>query len=130
MTARDIVGARADFIQLDADCRATLRDMRPLIAQQLPGVLDQFYTQIGKYPDVAKLFSNAQHMRHAKEMQLKHWEVIAAGEFGDTYVQSVNRIGEAHNRLGLEPRWYIGGYSFIREQMLEIIEAPVSARRF
>ena len=25
----------------------------------------------------------------------------------------MNIIGETHNRLGLEPRWYIGGYSFI-----------------
>ena len=28
-------------------------------------------------------------------------------------VDSVRRIGAAHNRLGLEPQWYIGGYAFI-----------------
>jgi methyl-accepting chemotaxis protein len=110
------------FIAMDDAKRATLREMRPLIAKVLPGVLDDFYRLIGKTSEVGRMFSDPQHMRHAREMQLKHWDVIAAAEFGDQYVKSVTRIGETHNRLGLEPRWYIGGYNFILSRLIAAIE--------
>jgi methyl-accepting chemotaxis protein len=39
---------RLAFIGMDEAKRATLREMRPLIAKLLPGVLDQFYVLIAK----------------------------------------------------------------------------------
>jgi methyl-accepting chemotaxis protein len=113
---------RLAFIGMDDAKRSVLREMRPLIAKILPDVLDRFYVLIGKTTEVGRMFSNPQHMRHARDMQLKHWDVIAKADFGDDYVTSVTRIGETHNRLGLEPRWYIGGYNFILSGIIQAIE--------
>ncbi|HUU26084.1 MAG TPA: globin-coupled sensor protein [Methyloceanibacter sp.] len=38
------------------------------------------------------------------------------------YMESVTRVGEVHHRLGLEPRWYIGGYSFILTGLLSALD--------
>ena len=122
--------ARLAFVGMDSAKRAILREMRPLFAKVLPEVLDGFYAQVSKTSEVGSMFSNPQHMRHAKEMQIKHWDVIAAAEYSDTYVESVNRIGETHNKLGLEPRWYIGGYSYIIAGVLSAIETGVPAGWF
>ena len=121
---------RLAFVGIDADTRATLRAMRPTIAAILPGVLDAFYAHISRYPDAGGLFADPAHMRHAKEMQIRHWDVIAQAGFDDDYVRSVTRIGEAHHRLGLEPRWYIGGYSFLLKGLLTALECDVSLGRF
>ena len=51
-------------------------------------------------------------MNRAKSMQEKHWGLIISAQFDESYVASVKKIGQVHNRIGLEPRWYIGGYSF------------------
>ncbi|MCK9912630.1 protoglobin domain-containing protein, partial [Microbacteriaceae bacterium K1510] len=32
-------------------------------------------------------------------------------------------IGRAHARLGLEPRWYIGGYALITERLVHAVIA-------
>ncbi len=130
MSRNESLHERLAFVGMDQAMRATLRDMRPLIAEMLPVVLDGFYQQVARTAQVGSMFSNPQHMRHAKEMQLKHWDVIASAEFSETYVQSVTRIGETHNRLGLEPRWYIGGYSFMLSGVLRAIETGVSAGLF
>jgi methyl-accepting chemotaxis protein len=106
--------------------RAVLRSMRALIARVLPGILDEFYLLIGKTSEVGRMFSNPDHMRHAKERQIKHWDVIAAAEFSEEYGKSVTRIGETHNRLGLEPRWYIGGYNFIISGVVRAIEIDIA----
>lgn len=118
--------SRLAFVGMDDDKRALLRGMRPFIAEKLPAVLDQFYELLTKTSEVGGMFANPNHMRRAKDMQIKHWDVIALAEFGPEYVESVTRIGETHNRLGLEPRWYIGGYSFIISGVITAIETEIS----
>ena len=39
--------------------------------------------------------------------------LIAEGQFSDDYVRAVRTIGQTHARIGLEPRWYIGGYAVV-----------------
>ncbi len=126
MSDEQSIQSRLDFMGIDNAMRETLRELQPLIAAALPGILDQFYSHIKKYPRIAKLFPTDAAIRHAKEAQLRHWATIAAATFDDTYVQSVTRIGQAHNRLGLEPRWYIAGYSMIVTGLLREIEMKIA----
>jgi len=128
MARNDSIESRLAFVGMDEQKRATLRKIRPDIMQALPGILDQFYARAAEFPQTSRLFKNADHMRHAKAMQIKHWDVITSAEFSEAYVESVNRIGEAHNRLGLEPRWYIGGYSIILEGLMQWITRELQTR--
>ena len=57
-------------------------------------------------------------MAHAKEKQVGHWAAIVGAEFDSKYGQNVRTIGNTHARLGLEPRWYIGGYALVLEQLI------------
>jgi methyl-accepting chemotaxis protein len=125
MSDEQSIQSRLDFIGIDNATREALHELQPLIASALPGILDRFYTSILKYPRIAGLFPNEAVVRHAKQAQINHWKSIAAGTFDDGYVQSVTRIGRAHNRLGLEPRWYIAGYSMILTEMLRAIEMEI-----
>jgi methyl-accepting chemotaxis protein len=34
------------------------------------------------------------------------------GDFDDAFMKGVMAVGHAHARIGLEPRWYIGGYAW------------------
>ena len=56
-------------------------------------------------------------MDRASKAQGEHWLKLFSGRFDDDYVNSVRRIGLMHSRIGLEPRWYLGGYSFILGQL-------------
>ena len=105
------IAARLAFHGIDAAAAARLKEGKTLVLSVMPAVLDRFYTHIRGFPETARLFGSDQSMAHARTMQLKHWEIILEGRFDDVYETSVTRIGEVHNKLGLEPRWYIGGYS-------------------
>ena len=113
---------RVEFAQIDEETRALLRELRPTIARVLPGILDNFYAHVRHYPEVEKFFSDRSQMQRARNMQVKHWDAIAAASFDDNYMESVTRVGEVHHRLGLEPRWYIGGYSFILTGLLSALD--------
>jgi methyl-accepting chemotaxis protein len=66
-----------------------------------------------------KYFSSESRVAHAKSAQLEHWMGLFSGHFDAEYFASVKKIGLAHSRIGLEPQWYIGGYSFILSMLME-----------
>lgn len=112
---------RLQFLSIDPSLRQALRQAEPIVRRALPQVLDQFYAHVGHVPELAKMFSSKEHMAHAKQAQIRHWHVILNAQFDEAYVQSVHAIGRAHCRLGLEPRWYIGGYAMLVNGLIHAV---------
>ncbi len=110
---------RLDFIQMDAATRAALAGLRPLIQKHIGTAMEGFYAQVQAFPEVRRFFSSDSMLGSARRRQEDHWGIIASADYGETYVRGVRAIGEAHARLGLEPRWYIGGYALITESLLK-----------
>ena len=113
---------RLDFIGLDRDKRDALRINQDLIASALPDVMDVFYNHLAKWPDVSAFFKNEESRKYARSRQMEHWsENIAAGEFDEKYLNASLKIGKVHNKIGLEPRWYIGGYAILTSHILRSV---------
>ena len=112
------VSDRVAFMGLDDQARQALRGLRPLISKEIGPALDGFYGKVRATPETRKFFRDDQHMDAASSRQAAHWDVIAQAEFSDTYVNTVRTIGQVHARIGLEPRWYIGGYAIVMDRLL------------
>ncbi|MBO1329188.1 globin-coupled sensor protein [Acetobacter suratthaniensis] len=118
-----------DFFQLDeAQCRA-IRSMRDVIDQALPTALDKFYDQARKTPQTRSFFSSEQHIQHARTAQIAHWKNISNADFGEDYNKRVRAIGTVHARIGLEPRWYLGGYAIILDSLIRSALEKAAPRR-
>jgi methyl-accepting chemotaxis protein len=52
-----------------------------------------------------------------KAAQRSHWAKLFSGQFDSSYMEAVRTIGVTHHKIGLEPRWYIGGYNFVLAQL-------------
>ncbi|MEQ1890218.1 MAG: protoglobin domain-containing protein, partial [Alphaproteobacteria bacterium] len=52
--------------------------------------------------------------------QTAHWGRLFNGRFDEAYIQGVRTIGTVHNRIGLEPRWYIGGYALVLSDLTDL----------
>ncbi|RMF09198.1 MAG: globin-coupled sensor protein [Alphaproteobacteria bacterium] len=118
MSANEDLDTRLSFLGIDDGACDQLRSIQPLIERVLPEILTQFYKHISRYHQVERLFPDQKTKDHAKAAQEQHWTLISSGTFNDQYVESVRRIGHAHHQLGLEPRWYIGGYAFILSELV------------
>ncbi|MGI6247381.1 MAG: methyl-accepting chemotaxis protein [Pseudochelatococcus sp.] len=99
--------------------RRILKQNKDIVLGLLPDVMDKFYDYISLFPETSAFFRSRDHMMHAKAMQIRHWEIILDAEFGAEYLASVTKIGEVHSRIGLEPKWYIGGYNFLLCALLD-----------
>ncbi|MFK5979666.1 MAG: globin-coupled sensor protein [Rhizobiaceae bacterium] len=115
------IAERLDFIGLSKkDCKE-IASVKTIVERELPVALDDFYDLIRKTPEVAKFFKSDAMITSARSSQLGHWDAISSGRFDSGYVDKVNVIGGVHARIGLEPRWYIGGYAHLVHHLIKEI---------
>ena len=121
LSAERIIAERLKFLELDDQTRAAIQAAAPLLKLAMPICLDAFYSRVKASPVVSAFFADEEHMMRAKRAQLSHWEDVATGAFDADYYRNVLRIGFAHARIGLEPRWYIGGYAHVLADLAQTI---------
>lgn len=110
---------RLRYARIDATTRADLPAIWQQVAPDLPGVLSRFYAHAHGEPHLSQLLGDKQ--AGLETAQAKHWERLFGGQFDADYVASIRRIGMAHVRIGLEPRWYIAGYQFLLNELSAIV---------
>ncbi len=109
---------RLAFMKLDQAARNRIRSVEPEIREAIPKALNSFYEQLRKTPETARFFRDGAHVDSAKARQSTHWSRIATGQFNQEFVSGVTTVGQVHARIGLEPRWYIGGYALLLEEIV------------
>lgn len=119
MDNRDIDAARLAFMGLEADEGEALSAIRKSVEGSIDHALDRFYDKLAEAPAAASLFTDPSTRMRARQRQHDHWMSLASGHLDAEYFVRSRKIGQVHARIGLEPRWYMGGYSVILEALLE-----------
>ncbi|AXV17039.1 globin-coupled sensor protein [Neorhizobium sp. SOG26] len=114
---------RLEFAGIGPEQRRQLAAIQPIVKQAADSALDVFYRKVKAHPHTSKFFSSDAHIAHAKSKQAQHWEKISSGKYEANYVEGVTAIGKVHARLGIEPRWYIGGYSVVLDGLIRAVIA-------
>ncbi|OYX65743.1 MAG: hypothetical protein B7Y88_07460 [Sphingomonadales bacterium 32-64-17] len=102
---------RARFFDLSEDDFRSFSAVARQLARHAPGALDDLYATINTRPELKDKFRSAEHMNHAKQAQLSHWQAMFSGEPDEAQIGRSRKIGFIHAQIGLEPTWYIGGYA-------------------
>jgi methyl-accepting chemotaxis protein len=100
---------------------AGYRAMASLLRRETPAALAAFYDRVRAEPETRRFFKDETHIQAASQAQERHWDAIIDGRADAAYAASVRSIGHVHARIGLEPRWYIGGYSVILAHLTRAI---------
>ena len=117
----DPAAERLAFIDFSHADRDALRATRDKVLKALGPALDRFYAKVRSTPATAGFFSSDATVAGAKGAQSGHWAAITQGDFGPDYVDRVTKVGKVHARIGLEPRWYIGGYALIADELIRTL---------
>ena len=102
---------RLRFMRIDERTGETLRQFWKVVEPALPELLQAFYDHVTKQPELARLIGS--QIPRLKSAQAAHWARLFNGRFDHEYLVGVRAIGRVHDKIGLEPRWYIGGYNLV-----------------
>ncbi|GHB30909.1 chemotaxis protein [Pseudovibrio japonicus] len=117
------------FFKIDSQIIKTLSEIWPIVEGHLPRILSDFYDHVQRDPELKKKVSNK--VDWLKKAQASHWQILFTAGFDSSYIERVDQIGSAHVHADLAPDWYIGGYTFILEELTKVLSSKMrfSAKR-
>ena len=96
--------------ELDEAAKAAIRRITPVVEASLDESLEDFYAVVRAHPKMRSFFSDEQHLKMAQGKQRAHWQALARGEVDAAHAERTRKIGAAHARIGLEPKYFVAGY--------------------
>lgn len=114
---------RLDYYGIEANSPA-YRVISRAIRRRMEGALDDFYTELSSRPELAGKFENPGAMERARRAQARHWAAVFDNGVDETFRDRSAHIGAVHADIGLEPKWYVGSYARILEDLIQELVAP------
>ncbi len=130
MGSQGDISERLAFLSLGDEDRRLVRAFRPIIQSHIDEILTDFYRHLRSFPAVASFFGDDVAVARAKAAQTRHWVRLFSADFNDEYMASVREVGRTHNRIGLHPQWYVGGYARVLAQLLALAVSSSKLRPF
>lgn len=112
---------RLDFLQwqtVDAQRLVSLAEAGELVSQDF---VDLLYQHLGQFGETADFLRDSLTVSRLKRQQLDYYKRLFQGEIDESYVRERLQIGHVHERIGIELKWYLGGYRLFLSEMLQAL---------
>jgi len=124
MSNHDELSARLGFYELEGVSRSALAGVRRALGRRIDTALARFYARVATVPALSRFFGSEAHMGQARNAQKEHWLGAFSQGINEAYAARAVNIGRTHARIGLEPKWYIGGYALVLEEIIAAMVMP------
>jgi signal transduction histidine kinase len=114
---------RLCYLNLDPEDGERLAALRPMIEAQADDLVSAFYRHLLAFEPTRALLADPQVKERLLQKQREYLLHLVDPVIDQAYVSERRRIGEAHFRLGLEPRWYLGAYSLYFSLLIPTVAA-------
>ena len=112
---------RLAFLILTETDRALLAGLGPLLERHADRFLSSFYRHLLSFDGTRHLLSDPAVKERLLTKQREYLLSLATPGFDDRYVEERVRMGEVHQRVGLDLRWYMGAYSLYFSLLAPVI---------
>ena len=109
------------FVSLEEKDITTLMRLKPIMEKNVGKIVDAFYGHIQEVPNLTKIIQEHSTIQRLKQTLEKYILDMVSGDIGENYVVRRKVIGSVHNRIGLFPEWYIGAFSIIQHEVLQML---------
>jgi signal transduction histidine kinase len=112
---------RLAFLNLEEADRRLLADLGPLLEKHADALVAAFYRHLLSFAPTRALLKEPDVKRRLLAKQREYLVSLAAPCFDEEFVALRRHIGEVHQRVGLEPRWYLGAYSLYQALLTPLV---------
>ncbi len=115
---------RKDFVGFTDEDAKLLKELGPVVKKYAEEFVDSLFDKFLITEETKKFFAEKDTLNHVKRMQKEYFIAFTEGKYEEKYLESRIHLGKLHERIGLEPRWYMGGYSlFLQSAMPFVLKA-------
>jgi rsbT co-antagonist protein RsbR len=117
---------RKKFIGFTAEDVQLLQELNPIAHVYVDEVVESLYRQFLSFAETRAFFPDEATLRRVKALQRAYFLQLTQGDYGAAYLAHRLHIGQVHQQIGLEPRWYMGAYSIYMQLALPRVMAAFS----
>jgi signal transduction histidine kinase len=111
MVSPQALDERVTYFDYGEEDRRSLLEIRPVLEKSADSLVAAFYRHLLSYPAPRRLLRDPKVTERLLGVQ-RHYLLSLAGPVIDqAYFAERRRIGQTHERIGLEPAWYLGAYA-------------------
>jgi methyl-accepting chemotaxis protein len=122
MSQQDLT-ERLSYYGLEAHDPA-FKGVAKAIERFIEPTLSGFYHEVQSRDNLAAKFVDSASMSRARNAQARHWKGAFTDGLNEAFITRSNHIGNVHARIGLEPKWYVGSYARILNDLIMQMIAP------
>ena len=121
MPRGDDIEQRLAFLDITAEDIGLLSELRPLFEKCADDFVATFYRHLLAFAPTRQLLRDPAVKERLLLEQRAYLLSLTGPRIDESYMEDRRRIGEAHERVGLEPRWYLGAYSLYFSLLVPLI---------
>lgn len=114
---REIAWRRA-FLELGEEDARRLSGAHEVAKAYARPVIEEFYRHLLSFEETRVFFADPRVLEYVKKRQTQYFEQLTGGAYGKDYVEERLFIGAVHERVGVEPKTYLGMYAYYLRQVL------------
>lgn len=100
-----------DYFLFTTQDEQALSSFAAQASQHVVPFLDRLYAHFLSFEDTRKFFPDQATMERARAAQRRYFLSLFSGPWDQQRWQMVWHLGRVHDKIGLEPRWYMGAYA-------------------
>ena len=120
--------SRRDFFEITPDDLKRLSSLRGFAEKHTDDVIEDLYQLILGHPEAKKQFTDHATLVRVKRAQRDYFLGLFSGRCDLAYAEDRLRIGIAHERVGIPPKWYLGAYARYLRSITDRISDEFSDR--
>ena len=117
----DGIAQRLAFLGIGPSDFERLVRLKPYLERQADACVDAFYRHLIAFEPTRRLLRDPVVRERLLAKQREYLLSLAVEQVDEAYVERRRRIGKTHERIGLEPRWYLGAYSLYFSLLVPVV---------
>lgn len=113
LIAREEIERRLKFLEFTEEDTKRIRESAGVLSPVAAEVADRFYDHLQQFSELVPFLQG--RIEPLKKTQAAYFTELLEGKVDENYVRTRERVGQTHERIGLEPKWYMGAFSLYQQ---------------
>jgi len=119
------ISRRRELLRFGNEEAALLQNCRPVIEEEIDGIIEEFYQVQTADHEIAQLIGDADTLRRLHGAQRQYVLDLFNGTTDLGYVRNRLQIGLVHKRIGVEPKLYLSAVKILKDILYRALERRI-----
>ena len=109
------------MIDLHEEDVRLLKAIQPLISEHIEEITFSFYDKVLGVPVLERIIREHSTVERLRQTLRNHLIEMFSGRIDQAFIDKIMRIAQIHEKIGLEPKWYMGAFQNLQNAFLDVI---------